>query len=181
MNAAGLPLALVGFMGAGKSRVGAAVARRLGVPFVDTDAVIVERAGPIEDLFAQRGETSFRALERDVVLSVLAAAVRRPSVLALGGGAVLSADVRRVLRELPAVVWLTAPLDVLFTRAAGGGRPLARDRSLFARLLSERESLYAEVAAVRVDNGGDRPLEAVVDEIVRACGEPALRPEEAAS
>ena len=84
-------VALVGFMGAGKSVVGRLVAKRLKAPFIDTDALIEEREGPIAAIFAARGELGFRALERDVVVQVLESALREPCVVALGGGAVSQA------------------------------------------------------------------------------------------
>ncbi|MBM3148389.1 MAG: shikimate kinase [Actinobacteria bacterium] len=163
-------VALVGFMGAGKSRVGMALAHRLRLPFVDTDALIAEQCGSIERLFADRGEACFRSIERDVVVATLENARRFDCVVALGGGAVTSADVRQALQWLPCVVWLTAPVQALFDRATEGGRPLAADEHTFRDLLAERESLYDEVATVRVANGPERTVDAVTDEIVDACG-----------
>lgn len=77
-------VALVGFMGAGKSAVGRELAATLGLPFVDTDDLIAARAGPIDEIFRTRGESAFRALEAELVTTALADAVRRPCVLALG-------------------------------------------------------------------------------------------------
>ena len=87
-------------MGAGKTQVGRLVARRLGVPFVDTDKVLSVRHGTIPALFEQRGEEGFRELERDVVLEQLAAAELGARVVALGGGAVTIDDVREALKRL---------------------------------------------------------------------------------
>ena len=146
-------VALVGFMGAGKSVVGRLAAKRLKVPFIDTDALIEEREGPIAAIFAARGEQGFRALERDVVVQVLEGALREPCVVALGGGAVLSGDVREALQRLPHVAWLTAPAEALWARAAArGGRPLAKDEQAFRRLLEERNDLYRRVASAEVLN-----------------------------
>ena len=162
-------LALVGFMGAGKSCVGMAVASRLRIAFADTDELIVERLGPIDRIFAEHGEEYFRSAEREVVLAALSNACELPCVLSLGGGAVTSADVRSALGGLQHVVWLEAPPEVLFARAAGGGRPLATDEGRFRRLLDERVPLYAEVATVRVSNDGSRPLSDVVDDVIDGC------------
>jgi len=162
-------VALVGFMAAGKSVVGRLAAARLGIPFVDTDALIEERAGSVPAIFDAVGEAGFRRIERDVVGEVLDEALREACIVALGGGAVLSGDVREALRRLPHVAWLTAPPGVLWGRAAGAGaaeRPLARDEEAFARLLAGRSALYAEVASVEIANDGSRPLEAVVDAVV---------------
>ncbi len=188
-------LVLVGFMGSGKSSVGRIVARRLDLPFADSDAQIEERHGPVAGIFERQGEASFRALEREVVLRLLAEARDRPAVLALGGGAVTDPDVRIALRAAH-VVWLAAPPELLWRRVAGvqgeiageqqdaageqqdaGGegpeqaqpaavRPLARDQASFRRLFAERETLYRDVADVTIDAG--LPLDEVADAVVRS-------------
>jgi shikimate kinase len=93
LNALGRHLALAGFMGSGKSRLGAAVAGRLERSFVDLDREIEARTGAtIAELFAERGESGFRELEERTALDVLGRA--EAAVLALGGGAVLSERTR---------------------------------------------------------------------------------------
>ena len=172
-------VALVGFMAAGKSAVGRLAAKRLKVPFVDTDALIEEREGPIAEVFAAHGEQVFRGIERVVVVEVLETALREPCVVALGGGAVLSGDVREALGRLPHVAWLTAPADVLWARAraaAPGGRPLAMDEQAFGRLLEERNDLYRRVASAEVLNDGTRALEVVADEITALAAGGGLHP-----
>jgi shikimate kinase len=172
-------VALVGFMGAGKSAVGRLAAKRLKVPFVDTDALIEEREGPITEIFAARGEQAFRGIERDVVVEVLETALREPCVVALGGGAVLSGDVREARGRLPHVAWLTAPADVLWARAraaAQGDRPLAKDEQAFGRLLEERNDLYRRVASAAVLNDGSRALAAVADEVAALAADGGPRP-----
>jgi shikimate kinase len=159
---------LVGFMGAGKTAVGRELAGRLGLPFVDTDAVIAAAAGPIPEIFAARGERGFRALEAEAVLRELVELTEAPKVLALGGGAVLSDDVRAALRRAAHVVWLTAPAGELWARvAAEGERPLARDEHAFSALLAAREPLYREVASVVVSTSGRTPA-AVADAVLAA-------------
>lgn len=154
---------LVGFMGAGKSAVGRELATALALPFVDSDELVVAEAGrSITALFAERGETDFRVLEESIVLRELGRAARRACVLALGGGAVRSDLVRRALRGVPKVVWLTAPADELWTRVgrdAGEApeRPLAADRESFGRLLAVREPLYQEVATLIAETAGRSP------------------------
>lgn len=173
MSAVG-SIALIGFMGAGKSRIGAALGARLVMPVTDTDAAIVAQFGPIEEIFAVRGEEWFREQERDVCVAALAEALKRPSVIALGGGAVTDADVRAALARCAHVAWLTAPVTVLFERASRSGRvgdapgirPLARDESAFRRLHAQREPLYMECATLVVENDGTRSVDAVVDELV---------------
>ena len=112
------PLAVfIGPMGAGKTRIGKRVAKALGVPFTDTDKVIVARHGVIADIFDQHGEPHFRALERDVVHEAL----QGEGVVSLGGGAVLDEASRAELRELP-VVYLTISADAVESRL-GDGKP----------------------------------------------------------
>jgi shikimate kinase len=160
MGPVGPVVALVGFMGAGKSDVGLELAASLGVPVVDSDELIVEAAGPIPRIFAERGEGGFRALEAEVVTVAIADAAAHPCVLSLGGGAVLSESVREALRRLPHVAWLTAPPGILWERVAAAGeaeRPLAGDEAAFAALLAAREPLYQEVATMVVDTSVGSP------------------------
>jgi len=162
-------------MGAGKSAVGRALSGALGSAFVDCDGLVTAVAGPIERLFAERGEAGFRAVERDVTVAAIKRARTEPCVLALGGGAVLSGDVREALRRLPHVAWLTAPADVLWARVVSAGlgtRPLARDEAAFRRLLEERAAFYESVATMAVVNDGNRPPAAVAAEIVCRMGAP---------
>jgi len=175
-------VALVGFMGAGKSAVGRELAATLGLPFVDTDDLIVAQAGPIDRIFRTRGESAFRALEAELVTAALADALDRPCVLALGGGAVLSPEVREALTRLPHVVWLVAPPEVLWARATGPGqaaRPLAGDEAAFRRLLAAREPLYRAVATRVVPVADREPgtiaagLAAALDEAAAGDAPPA--------
>ena len=146
---------LVGMMGAGKSTVGKALARRLGREFVDCDREIVERTGvPVATIFEIEGEAGFRRRE-SAVLADLAA---RPGVVvATGGGAVLDPENRRVMREHGTVVYLHAGLDHLHERTRrDSSRPLlARGdrRATLASLLEARDPLYREAAHIVVESG----------------------------
>ena len=138
-------LALTGFMGAGKSTLGAQVARRLGRAFVDLDREIEARAGlTIAELFARDGEVGFRALEEVVAGSVLDAS--EPTVIALGGGAVLSAETRGHLRRRAFTVLLDVDPGTAWERASRSARPLASDEQAFRALFQERMPLYEETA-----------------------------------
>ncbi len=142
-------IALVGMPGSGKSTVGPLFAAHLGLPFVDTDAAIEARYGPIAALFAQ-GEPAFRAAERTVIAELLEAA---PAVLALGGGAFADSHTRALVRQSARTVHLDAPLPVLGARVGdGAGRPLlAGDpAAALARLHAARAGDYA-LADIIVD------------------------------
>jgi len=147
-HALGHHLALTGFMGAGKSTFGAQVARRLGRGFVDLDREIETRAGAtIEELFARDGEAGFRALEEKVAASVFDAS--EPAVIALGGGAVLSAETRDRLRRRAFTVLLDVDPGTAWERASRSARPLAADEDAFHALFQERRPVYEETADAR--------------------------------
>ncbi len=114
-------------MGAGKITVGPTVAARIGRPFVDLDDEIEAEAGAsIPAIFAERGESGFRALEEAVAARVLASG--EPAVVALGGGAVLSEGTRGLLARRAFTVLLDVEPDVAWRRVAAGDRPLAVGR-----------------------------------------------------
>jgi shikimate kinase len=164
-------IVLVGFMGAGKTTVGRILARRLGVPFLDSDLVIEERAGrPIRQIFADDGEPAFRQLEHEVIADLLEAA---DSVLALGGGAVQRDDTRDLLKDVP-VVYLRVSYAEAMRRVGGDqGRPLLA-RPDVARLHAERDPLYAAAATVTVD-AGTSPPDAIARDILALLANGAAR------
>jgi shikimate kinase/3-dehydroquinate synthase len=138
-------VALIGFMGTGKSTIGKEVARRTGRPFVDTDAEIEARHGPISELFA-RGESEFRDVEAKVVEEALGAA--EPSVIALGGGAFEAARTDRALAVL-----LDVDVETAWERSYDTGRPLAESESAFRALHAARD-YHAVADAVAEDADG---------------------------
>jgi shikimate kinase len=164
-------LVLVGPPGSGKTTVGRVLARRLEVSFTDVDAVIVERAGkPIADVFLEDGEEAFRAIEREVVAHALATV---DGVLALGGGSVLAAETRRLLRG-HRVVHLTVGLaDGLRRTGMSTARPLlagVNPRATFRALLEARAPLYREVATVEIETSR-RSSGQVARAVLQALGE----------
>jgi 3-dehydroquinate synthetase len=142
VGALGKHLALIGFMGAGKTTIGSRVAELTSRPFIDLDAVIEQRHGPIPELF-ERGEAEFRRLEEDALAGVLSF---RDAVIALGGGAVLSPVNRARLRNRAFTVHLEVDVATAWERVRGSDRPLARDEANFRELFETRGPVYAEAA-----------------------------------
>src|SRR5258708_4360777 len=175
-SALGVPalraVSLVGFMGAGKTTVGRALAARLGWRFEDLDDVIQAREGcSVEQIFQQQGEAAFRDLERMAVQEILATAKSAPLVLALGGGAFIEKQVQETLRDakIPAV-FLDAEVEELFRRSEQPDvvRPLRRDRDYFCQLYERRRPAYLK-AQLRIETGG-KEVAAVVEEIILGLG-----------
>jgi shikimate kinase len=155
---------VVGFMGAGKSTVGRALAERLGWPFIDLDDEIesAEHA-KISDIFAGRGEPEFRRIETEALRRLLAAT--DPAVIALGGGAFTIAANRDLIRDHGPTIWLDCPFDTVQRRVAQfTHRPLARDPERFATLYHSRREHYAH-ATHRIPIESDDP-ESTVDAIL---------------
>jgi shikimate kinase len=155
-------LVLVGFMGCGKSSVGRLAAGMLGYDFVDTDQLVVERAGlAIPDIFKFQGETAFRQLESEALASLRG---RDGLVVATGGGIVTRPENVPLLQELGVVVWIDANEEALFERVSrNNARPLLQTenpRATLRALLEARRPLYAAVAQGTIDNSGLRRPEA---------------------
>ncbi len=149
-------LVLIGFMGAGKSTIGADVAARLGRRFVDVDQEVESAHGPIWELFEREGEAAFRDVEAAFVREACSA--REPAVIAVGGGAV---ETRSLLEELDAFVFLLdVDVDTAWLRVRRSQRPLARDEGEFSERYEARRPLYESVAHARGTDGDDVVLAA---------------------
>ena len=153
-------IALIGFMGAGKTTIGAMVAARTGRLFLDLDREI-ERAlrRSIPELFEQQGEAGFRVIEAERTLETLCQ--NRPAVLALGGGAVETTAIRKALGEHALTVLVEVEVDEAWERVARTARPLAQDADDFRALYERRRSLYEETADVRARDADDVILAAL--------------------
>ena len=162
------PIVLVGLMGVGKSTVGRRLARRLGLPFVDSDAAIEDAAGlsPAE-VFERYGEHDFRDGERRLVARLIQGDVR---VIATGGGAYVDPRTRQLLNERAITVWLDAPVEILAERTSRRDtRAQLRNgdpKSVLQRLADERRPSYEE-AHIHVKSG-DGAHKDVVDAIIEA-------------
>jgi shikimate kinase len=166
---------LTGFMGSGKSTVGRLLAAQLAWHFADLDEEIETESGlSISQIFAQRGEATFRDVEHECLRRVVASAAERNTrlVLALGGGtftqprnAVLLRDPSGAVRAaVAAVIWLDCPSDELLQRCVlMGDRPLFRDEASFRKLYEERLPFYRQ-ADFRVESNGE-PMR-VVEQIL---------------
>jgi shikimate kinase len=165
------PVVLVGLMGVGKSTVGRRLARRLGLPFIDSDSEIEDAVGlPAGELFERYGEADYRDGERRLVARLIDGQVR---VIATGGGVFVDPRTRKLLKERAITVWLDAPVAVLAERTARRDtRPLLKTenpkRTLEELAAIERQA-YAE-ADLHV-RSGDGAHKDVVEAIVRALGD----------
>src|SRR3954447_17221422 len=161
------PVVLVGLMGVGKSTVGRRLAKRLGLPFVDSDSAIEDAAGysPAE-IFERYGEQDFRDGERRLVARLIEGEIR---VIATGGGAYVDPRTRQLLNERAITVWLDAPVDILAERTARRDtRPLLKNgdpKGTLEKLSDERRPSYQE-AHIHVKSG-DGAHKDVVEAIVQ--------------
>lgn len=163
---------LIGAPGSGKSTVGALLADRLGVAYVDVDTEIERRTGRlIREIFADEGEPAFRELERDVTLELL----NGDGVLSLGGGAPLTPAIADALAGR-AVAWLQVDAHHAVRRiGVDQGRPLLAGgglRATLIRMLATRAPVYAGLATLAVDTNGRTPAD-VADEIAARLAEGA--------
>ena len=156
---------LIGYRGSGKTVVGRLLAGELRRPHVDTDVLIEDREGrSIAITFEQDGEAYFRGIESEVIAGL---APEVPTVISIGGGAVISEHNRKRLRGLGIVVWLQAAPEDLHRRiaadheSAASRPPLSTTDALteVRTVLAQRGAWYEELADVEVDTTGKSPEE----------------------
>ena len=178
----GRHVALIGYRAVGKSTIGALVARRARWAFVDADHEIERRAGrSIAEIFANDGETVFRDWEAQVIAEILAGT--HPVVLATGGGAILRAETRALLRQRAFVIWLTADptelrrrLALSLERGRSGHRPALTSAGLLEEIeliLAARAPLYRATAHAEVAGLNRSVTEVAADvyRLARSCFE----------
>jgi shikimate kinase len=176
-------IALIGYRGSGKTSVGKCLAQRLSLSFVDTDTLIVQRAGrSIREIFEREGETGFRARESQIIREV---AAWDRQVIALGGGAVLNPANIEALKAggRATVVWLQAAPEILHQRIAADGASSATRPNLTAaggleevrKLLALREPLY-QAAADRTCDCTHVTVEDAADHVISLLGRAAPPP-----
>ncbi len=149
---------LVGMMGVGKTSLGRIIAKKLGLPFLDSDREIENMTGfSISDLFARYGEREFRAGEERVMERLLSGA---PCVLSSGGGAFLSEKTRRIAADKAVSVWIKAEADIISGRTEGRTHrplvPAADNKKVIERLVQECYPLYAR-ADITVPSYNEHP------------------------
>ena len=162
-------VAMIGMMGAGKTAVGQAVARNLGVPFVDSDEEIVRAADrSIAEIFERDGEAFFRARESEVLGRLLRGT---PCILSTGGGAFLAEANRALLHDHGVSVWLRVDMDLLWQRVRHKTtRPLLRTpnpRETLRRLYEARLPFY-QLADMTVESAPELSVEDMAQRVVLA-------------
>ena len=163
---AGRGVVLIGPPTAGKSSIGALLAADLGVPFADTDALVAKAADkPVGDIFVEDGEQAFREFERGAVATGLDTVRPEGGVLALGSGAVLDPDVRRML-DGQLIIYLEAGFGTVAKRT-GMDRPRVvipgNPRGQLRTMLEERRPVYAGLASLTVSTDDMAPEEVAAD------------------
>lgn len=159
-----MKLILIGPPGAGKTTIGKHLAKELSLSFIDTDAEIERRSGhSISEIFIDKGEESFRALERDVVLSVLAEGYE---VISLGGGAILDLQIYELLKNEPGVIYLRVSISNAAPRVGfNAERPLliANPRQQWLKLFEARREKYESLARYEISTDNRKPKEVVAE------------------
>jgi shikimate kinase len=162
-------IALIGFMGAGKSAVGGVLAERLGKQFVETDSMIEKKAGkPVPAIFKEQGEIAFREMEIEVIKEISG---RDHQVIACGGGVVLNKINIDRLKLKALVVWLTASPSVILKRTGLNGeeRPVLKqvnNLDELNRLIQFRKPFYQRAADLKVDTSR-LDIPATVEQIIK--------------
>jgi shikimate kinase len=163
------PIIITGFMGAGKTAVASALARRLACAMIDLDQFVAEREGrTAQVIIDEDGEPRFREIEAEALRAALETG--GASIIALGGGTWTISANRALINEHRALtVWLDAPFELCWQRIANenNSRPLARDIKSARQLYDERRAVYDQVV-MRVEVGEERSADAIAAEIAKA-------------
>lgn len=170
---------LVGMMGSGKTAIGRALAARLDVPFVDSDAAIEQAAAlSIAEIFKRDGESFFRKRETEVLCRLLSGP---PGIVSTGGGAFMAAQNRKAIADMGVAVWLDADLETLWERVRyKDTRPLLRTadpKATLSAIFDERTPIYAQ-AGLQIAVAGDASIEQTTQSVIDklACDPTILEP-----
>lgn len=151
------PICLVGLMGAGKTTVGGYLAKRLDLPFYDSDSLIEEQAGiTVSEIFERDGEEFFRKVEAKTIEAKLSSGEKM--ILATGGGAFINEDSRNIIKEYAESIWLYADLKNILERVEDNdSRPLLNNgnkEEILQKLIDERYPIYKQ-ADIMVDTSSN--------------------------
>lgn len=160
-------LYLVGFMGTGKSTVGRLVARQIGFEFVDSDHEIERLQGkPVSQIFAEQGETAFRAMEREFIASGHPA---KKCIVSCGGGLIVPPGMLELLRSRGVIICMHAPIDTILQRTMHAThRPLLaveNPEQRLRELYAQRETLYRRSGTMVLTD--KRPLREIAAHVLR--------------
>ena len=166
-----LPLVLIGLLGAGKTSIGSKLAAKLDLDFYDMDQLIEVRTGQsVTSFFASQGERKFREMESGILSELI---VKEKSVIATGGGAVLSPQNRALLKERAFCICLDVDVDTLYQRLKNDDtRPLLQGTDLKHRLQelkTQREAYYQECAHLIIHTQ-EKSMAQIIDEVVEQLG-----------
>ncbi|MBQ4120138.1 MAG: shikimate dehydrogenase [Clostridia bacterium] len=137
-------IVLIGMPGSGKTTVGTLLAENMGLEFIDTDSLIVEKHGDITEIFKLKGESGFRDIESKIIKDISAT---QGKVIATGGGAVLRAENIKALKQNGKIYFLDRPLESL---QGTPDRPLSQNSAELKKRYDERYGIYCECADVRI-------------------------------
>lgn len=173
------PIAMIGLMGAGKSKMGGLLAQSLDLPFVDADHEIEAAAGAsVADIFEKHGEAAFRDLERKILARLLSDDLK---VIATGGGAVMNEETAALVWSKSLSVWLKADLDVLVERTSRNTRrPLLRGgdpREILGSLMEKRHPVYGKASLIVQTDASeiDHTLQKLLKALDAHLADPSLR------
>lgn len=161
------PVMIIGPMAAGKSYLGLNLARFYGYEFLDSDQLISQLYGPIDQIFQEQGEAAFRQLESQVIAQVLADPARRNTIFSLGGGAPMTPAVAQLLAK-ETVIYVQVDAATVAPRLnRGKGRPLLQDDPLarWSQIFEARRARYEELASYTLDARGGRSLTQMTAEL----------------
>ncbi len=162
---------LIGYRGTGKTSIGRKLAERMGLPFYDTDQLLIDHIGKtIKDWVEEKGWASFRKEEREIIQELPS---RTPGIIAMGGGAVMTPEIRETIQPLGPIIWLTADLKTILKRMESDpqnqdNRPALSDKDLeneVKDLLAQRSPVYRQLSDFFVDTEG-KTVEGVTEEIM---------------
>ncbi|MBN1324965.1 MAG: shikimate kinase [Alphaproteobacteria bacterium] len=165
------PIVMVGLMGAGKTSIGRALSRQLGIPFIDSDKEIEAAAGcSVVDIFSLYGEEEFRRVEQRIISRLLDSGSTTLKVISTGEGAFITPEVRELVLDKALTIWLKADLELLVKRTNfRNTRPQllnADSKSILSKLIEERYKIYSE-ADITVETR-DESLQKTLSKVLSA-------------